>query len=195
MKVSLSPAALAAVPALAAVLFLALPPPVSAQQRAPKASASEAITMTAKVVSVDEASREVVLEGSNGARRTIVAGPDIKNLSQVKPGDVVKATYTQAVAVELKKGGSKVRGANVQEGVTRSQQGDKPSGTAQRRVTLTGTVELIDKANRLVSVKGPKGNVVEVSVSKATLDMVEVGDPVELVYTEALAIAVSAGAK
>ncbi len=181
--------------ALAAVIALTVSPQLSAQQKAPKASAGEVITVTAKVVSVDQSTREVVLEGSNGGRRTIVAGPDVRNLSQLKPGDQVKAAYTQAVAVELKKGGTAVRGTNVQEGAKRSKEGEKPGGTVHRRVTMTGSVEQVDKANRLVSVKGPQGNVVDVAVSKSTLDMVKVGDQVELVYTEALAIEVTAGAK
>ena len=60
-------------------------------------------------------------------------------------------------------------------------------------MTVVGTVEEVDKAHRLVSVKGPQGNIVDVSVSKATLEVAKVGDQVELVYTEALAISVSPG--
>lgn len=188
--------------ALAAVVLLAATPPLSAQQQAPKAqqqapkvNAGEVVTMSAKVVSVDQASREVVLEGSNGARRTIRLGPDVRNLSQLKPGDLVKATYTQAVAVELKKGGGKGRSSDVAEEAVRSKEGDKPGGKLQRRVTLVGTVEQVDHANRLVSVMGPGGNVVEVVVAKPAMERVKVGDQVELVYTEALAIDVSASAK
>jgi len=179
--------------AIAALVVILAAPPLSAQQHVPRASAGEVVTTTAKVVSVDVASREVVLEGSNGGKRTIRAGPDVRNLSQLKPGDVVKATYTQAVAIELKKGSGKGRSADVVEGATRSKEGEKPGGVLERRVTLVGTVEKVDGANRLVSVMGPGGNVVEVEVAKPTLEMVKVGDEVELVYTEALAIDVSAG--
>ena len=118
---------------LAAVFFSALPPQSWAQQPLPKASAGEVITMTAKVISVDVASREVVLEGSNGGRRTIVAGPDVRNLAQVKPGDLVKATYSQAVAIELKKGGSGVRSSDVKEEGTRAKEGETPAGTASAK--------------------------------------------------------------
>ena len=180
---------------LASAIVLTLPPELAAQQPLPKASAGEVVTMTAKVVSVDTATREVVLEGSNGAKRTIVAGPDVRNLAQVKPGDIVKATYTQAVAIELKKGGSGTRSTTVKEGGSRAKVGEQPSGTAQRQVTITGTVEQVDKAKRLVSVKGPQGNVVDVAVSEQTMKEVNVGDGVELVYTEALAVTVTPGGK
>jgi len=179
---------------LASAIVLTLPPELAAQQPLPKASAGEVVTMTAKVVSVDTATREVVLEGSNGAKRTIVAGPDVRNLAQVKPGDIVKATYAQAVAIELKKGGSAILSERVKEEASGAPLGEKPSGVARRQVTLTGRVEEVDAASRLVSVKGPKGNVVDVGVSPQTLAEVKVGDEVELVYTEALAIAVTAGA-
>jgi hypothetical protein len=180
---------------LAAVLLSTLSPQLSAQQPLPKAGAGEVITMTSKVISVDEASREVVLEGRNGGRRTIVAGPDVRNLSQVKPGDLVNATYSQAVAIELKKGGTGVRSADVKEDASRAKLGETPGGTVRRQVTLVGTVEEVDRANRLVSVKGPHGNIVDVAVSEETLGVAKVGDQVELVYTEALAIAVTPGGK
>jgi hypothetical protein len=179
--------------ALTAIVLLPLQ--LSAQQALPKASAAEVITMTATVLSVDAASRALVLEGSNGGKRTIVAGPDVRNLAQVEPGDLVKVTYTQAVAIELKKGGSGIRSSTVKEEGARAKPGEKPSGTVNRRVTLTGTVEQVDASNRLVSVKGPKGNVVEVAVSKATMGAIKVGDQVDMVYSEALAVAVSANAK
>jgi hypothetical protein len=178
--------------ALAAAALLASPQ-LSAQQNVPKASAGEVVTTSAKVVSVDQATREIVLEGSNGAKRTIRAGPDVRNLSQLKPGDVVTATYSQAVAVELKKGSGKGRSADVVDGAIRSKEGEKPGGVLQRHVTLVGTVEKVDEANRIVSVMGPGGNVAEVVVAQPTLEKVRVGDEVELVYTEALAIDVSPG--
>jgi len=179
---------------LAAAVFMTLPPQLSAQQSLPKASAGEIAVVSARVIAVDQDAREVVLEGRNGQTRTLVLGPEVKNLAQVKPGDVVKATYEQAVAIELKKGGSAIPSERVKEEASGAPLGEKPSGVARRQVTLTGRVEEVDAASRLVSVKGPKGNVVDVGVSPQTLAEVKVGDEVELVYTEALAIAVTAGA-
>ena len=61
---------------------------------------------------------------------------------------------------------------------------------AESSVTLTATVEAIDKANRTVMLKGSKGNTVEVAVSKDLngFDSLRVGDKVDATYFEAVAL-------
>jgi hypothetical protein len=55
--------------------------------------------------------------------------------------------------------------------------------------TLTATVVAIDQAKRLVSLKGPKGNVVELKVGEEArnLPQVSVGDLVQVRYYESVA--------
>ena len=69
----------------------------------------EAVTRTFSVEAIDQATRQVTLKAADGSVRIIKAGPDVKNLAQVRVGDQVKATYLQAIALELKKGGSGIR--------------------------------------------------------------------------------------
>lgn len=166
--------------------------PLVAQETLPKAAVGEVVTRTFSVEAIDQATRLVKLKAADGSVRTIEAGPDVKNLAQVKVGDVVKTTYLQAIALELKKGGSGIRSARAAESASSARLGDKPAGMAERQVTLVGTVEKIDAAARVVTVKGPQGNFVDVAVADPVkFKVVEVGDEVELTYTEALAIAVS----
>ena len=47
------------------------------------------IVARARVVSVDRDSRLVVLEAEDGERFDIVAGPEVRNLDQVKKGDPI----------------------------------------------------------------------------------------------------------
>jgi hypothetical protein len=56
-------------------------------------------------------------------------------------------------------------------------------------VTLTATVEAIDVAGRNVSLKGPKGNVVDVHVPEdyTRFNELKVGDTVKATYNEAMA--------
>jgi ribosomal 50S subunit-recycling heat shock protein len=72
--------------------------------------------------------------------------------------------------------------------------GGQPTVKRSRLTTLTATVEAIDVAKRLVTLKGPKGNVVTVKVDERVknLPQVQVGDQVVVKYYEALAFRVLA---
>lgn len=60
---------------------------------------------------------------------------------------------------------------------------------ASEPVTVTATIEAIDKATRTVTLKGPKGNSIEVKAPEAMqgFDRLKVGDQVSATYFEAIA--------
>jgi hypothetical protein len=60
-------------------------------------------------------------------------------------------------------------------------------------VTITATIEAIDKANRAVTLKGPKGNSIEVNVADQMegFNTLKVGDQVSATYFEAIVVEVS----
>jgi len=64
-----------------------------------------------------------------------------------------------------------------------------PGAKRERAVTLTGTVEAVDLANRVVTIKGSKGKVVDLKVGPEAknLDQVKVGDKVVAKYYESIA--------
>lgn len=65
-----------------------------------------------------------------------------------------------------------------------------PVGEA-RMVTVRGWIDAVDKANRTVTLKGPRGGTVTLDVrDPQKLDAVQVGDPVVAAYIEALAVRV-----
>ena len=65
----------------------------------------------------------------------------------------------------------------------------EPQGKRERVVTLTGTVEAVDLANRVVTIKGSKGKILELKVGEQAknLDQVKVGDKVVAKYYESIA--------
>jgi len=74
--------------------------------------------------------------------------------------------------------------------------GEKPSMTAGKQTTVTATVVGLDKKKGRVTLKGPRGNVMTVTAREPKrLDPVQVGDLIEVVYTEAVAISVEKPAK
>lgn len=68
-------------------------------------------------------------------------------------------------------------------------------GSAARVVTITASVEAIDQAQRTVTLKGPRGNVVTLPVSEKAknFDKVKVGDMVVVRYLEALSLELKKG--
>jgi len=62
-------------------------------------------------------------------------------------------------------------------------------------VEISATVQAIDKANRLVTLKGPKGNtvVVEAGPEVRNFDQIKVGDKVVARYVEALTLELKKG--
>jgi Cu/Ag efflux protein CusF len=65
----------------------------------------------------------------------------------------------------------------------------KPGAKRERVVNLTGTVEAVDMANRVVTIKGSKGRVIDLKVGEEAknLDQVKVGDKVVAKYYESIA--------
>ena len=148
-----------------------------------------AVQVTATVVKIDQATRAVTLKTTDGREVSFVADAAVKNLSQVKQGDQVVATYTEALAYEVKKGGSAGASATVAGGTAKP--GARPAAVIGKQVTLTVTIAAIDPKVPSVTFKGPEGNTRTIKVLRPErLQGVSVGDTVELTYTEALAIKV-----
>ena len=98
--------------------------------------------VTATVEKIDQKTREVTLKTDDGQEYTFVAGDAVQNLAQVKKGDVVTATYTEAVAYEVKKGGTAGAMRPVAGGTAAP--GAKPAGAIGQKVTVTVAIAAID---------------------------------------------------
>lgn len=152
-------------------------------------TASSTGSVTATVVSVDQATRKVTLKGENGAEYSFTAEPSVKNLAQVKPGDIVTATYTESIGYVVKSGGQAGMAASTAGSTAPA--GEKPAATETNKMTVTVVVTAIDAAAQTVTVKGPQGNSHTVKVQDpANLEGVKVGDSVDITYTEVMAIKV-----
>jgi hypothetical protein len=155
---------------------------------------SQTAQVTASVESVDPATRGIVLRGGEGARVALVAGPDVRNLDQIKPGDRVVAVYQQALAAQVKPRGTPTEAPTAADRIERSKPGEKPSGAAGVSVATTVQIESVDKSFNTVSFKRSDGIVRTVAVedpdAQRFIHTLKPGDPVEIIYTEALAVSV-----
>ena len=180
-----------------AVLAALAAAPVYAQQ--PAAAKGKGVMevgrVTATVEAIDQKTRNVTLKTSDGEKFTFTAGEDVRNLAQVNKGDIVTVEYGQALAVKLAKTDNKTRARTVTEGVQRAEPGQKPGGVAVREVKAIASIEKIDTATNMVTLRGPQTTVEMKVQDPAMLKGVKVGDFVEASYTEAVSIQVTAPPK
>jgi hypothetical protein len=166
-------------------------PAVSVTESAGPGSASRAVTVTATVEHVDVEKREVTLRNADGELKRIRVGDEVRNLPQVRKGDVVTATYYESVALALRDATGQKPSVSVSEGVERAPLGAKPSGAVVQETTLTAKVIALDRKKQTVTLEGPQGGQVTLKVEDPTrLDNVAVGKLVEAVYREAVVISV-----
>ena len=157
-----------------------------------KVGLSQTVKMTATVVSIDLASRDLLLIDSQGKMHKVNVSDQARNLDQVKVGDKVTAEYTEAISLQLKKrGAADGPPASAETAMIRSPKGMKPGGAVGRKVTAFATVVAVNSTKQFVTLRGPLGNEYDLEVpDPAQLKAVTKGDEVEVVYTEALAVSV-----
>lgn len=154
-----------------------------------KVRASSTLKMTATVLSIDMASREVLLMDAQGKLLTVNVSNQARNLGQVRVGDKLTAEYTQAISLQLTKRGTPGSPPIKEEAMVRAPKGAKPAGAVGRKVTAIATVVAVDPEKQTITLRGPQGNDYDLQVpDPAQFTAVKKGDDVEVVYTEALAL-------
>lgn len=190
---------------LAALSFCAVP---ALAQQAPSAvnvtnnttpgkyATADIVKASALVTAVDAATRTISLKDSDGKTFDIVAGDEVKNFAQIKAGDQVVVAFVRALTLELKKGGGTVRSTAEVTDSAQAAPGQKPGAAVAKRVTAVANVVAVDPKASTISLKGPKGNIVDLAVKNPEhFKVVKVGDQVEVEYTEAVGISVEPAAK
>jgi hypothetical protein len=155
-------------------------------------------TVNAVVETVDPVAREILLRGNSGAQSgallSMIVGSQVQRLNEIKSGDRVTVTYYQALAARVV---SPLAGSNRPfEGVEldRNTTAQRPGGEITRVRSGRVTITAVDAAAGSVSFVGPN-NIPRTVVAKnpdvlAFIRRLRVGQEVDLVYEEALAISV-----
>ena len=166
------------------------------ENKKPSGEINQAKMVTAEVTAIDLPTRLVTLKGPQGNTFTVYADDRVKNLPQVHVGDKVDISYYESLVWNVKKATEGTPGATVQEEMKSAKPGSKPAGAAARQVKATVTIEAIDLANGTVTLKGPQGNSRTIKArNPENLKKVQVGDLVDITYTEALAVKVRSASK
>jgi hypothetical protein len=156
----------------------------------PSVYKEEVVAETLTIEAVDLEKRVVTLKRTDGSVFDLTVGPEVTDLPQAKVGDEVTIKYYQSIFVKVTKPGP-AEGPRVKGTAAREKPGEKPAGMDATQVTVTATVEKIDKKTMTATLKGPDGEVVDVKVRDPKhLENVNVGDQVVFTYTEGMAISV-----
>jgi hypothetical protein len=124
---------------------------------------------------------------------TLTAGPEVRNFDQIKVGDMVVVRYAEALTLTLKKDGKELRGTTETSDAARAKAGEKPAGIVGRQTEVTADVIALNAKTKTVTLRGPK-QVVDLKVHPDQFKLIKVGDQVQAVFTEAMAISVEPAA-
>lgn len=177
--------------ALTGLLLGTLAMPLAASARVVGAALA---TASGKVTAVDPATRTITLQGDNGNTVDVVAGPDVRNFQQIKPGDTLTLDYYESIAVDVRRAGSGAPEVVTETAATRSAKGAMPGGAIGRQTTITAEIWHINRSANLVILKGPEGGRRTIQVRdpavRARLQQLKEGDLVDFTITQAVAAAI-----
>jgi len=146
---------------------------------------------TAEVIAVDLPTHTVTLIGPAGNEFLVYADDTVRNLAQVRVGDQVDVSYYESLVWNVKGAVGVNPGVTVQGEISSAMPGSKPAGTAVAQMTMTVTIDSIDQDNGTVTLEGPRGNTHTLKASDPkNLENVQVGDLVDIIYTETLTVVV-----
>jgi hypothetical protein len=154
------------------------------------------VTVRARVVEIDKASRTATLRGPNGNLTTVAVPAEVKNFDQVNVGDMLLIRHIMAVAARLEPATASGIRERVESGAAASAPaGGAPGVGGVRTVEVLAVVQGIDRKARTATLRGVH-RTVRVSVPDGVdMTKIKMGDEVRAVITEAVVLAVEPAPK
>jgi Spy/CpxP family protein refolding chaperone len=149
-------------------------------------------SVTARVMAVNVATRQITLQGPSGVSEKFIVDPQVKRLNEVSVGDNLTLSYTVSLLGELRaptaeESAEPISYYNIS---SRTASPDEPAGAEATAVKVVTTVDAVDIPNMLVTLKGPLGNRLAFHAkSPENIRKLHVGDTIIVTYTEGVAMA------
>jgi hypothetical protein len=153
--------------------------------------ALEGVQFQGKFKSVDPKTRKVVIVGPEGRELEAILGDEVKNFDKIKVGDIVTMTITKVIVSDVKVINNGIKEREETISYSRAQTGDKPAGIIEHQVKIVADVTAIDAKKNIVTIKGPY-KTVQVAVGPEVLKGVKVGNQIEAIITQNIAVQVTA---
>jgi hypothetical protein len=170
-------------------LALSVQRPQEGAQPAGAAIATE--TRTATVTAVDPEKRVVTLKNPEGKVAMVTLGKQAINFDQIKPGDQVRATMAEEVAVSIDKSGAPST-AEERRVIASAPKGARPGVIIADSKQVSAKIESIDAEQRTITLAEPGGEKPRKIKVGRQVDLTQFkrGDEVTARVTEAMAIVV-----
>src|ERR1700688_2818035 len=120
-------------------------------------AAETVLTVHGKIVSVDQASKQVTLEGPNGKDVTLTVNNQY-NLQSLKAGDRYVAQFTESIIIVAKGPSDKPPIATLTAGLWTANPGATPGAVVARQAHLVVVISAIDQADQRVTLRAPDGS-------------------------------------
>jgi hypothetical protein len=153
--------------------------------------AAQLVELQATILAIDLHTRAVKLKTKEGKELEVTAGPEVQRLADLRVGDEVMIQFYESLTLALDKTEGGVPASAEVSGESRNDSSELPGGVKVRQTTVLAKVTAVDLALNEVTVLTPSGESVILEVDAEVAQRVKVGDMVNAVYTEALAVAVS----
>jgi len=151
------------------------------------------VTLKAKVESIDLQKRIVVLRNEAGNLVTLKVPESAKRLSEIKIGDTVTASYGTLLLTEFRDPTPEEEKVPYLEmsSTKKASKNVAPGRSEEVLIRAVVTVEVIDRIDKLVTIKGPRGNYVTLPVEdESVLKDLKIGEIGVITYIEAFAVAI-----
>ena len=160
------------------------------EEGVPGGMVAETFEVSAKVTVIDKENRIVTLEDAGGSESVIMVGAEAANFDQIEVGDMVVATVTRELIVQLL-GEEDAAIDGTQSVVAMAGKGSQPAGAVGSLVQLTATVSAIDQDNRTATLTLEDGTSKTIPV-RDDIDLTErkVGEKVVFLVTEMVALSI-----
>jgi len=162
----------------------------SSERRPPREKMNLQIVQ-ATIVSLDLTTRLATLRGSAGNLITVEVDEAIERLDEMEVGDIVTVEYMTYMMAEFRRPTIE----ELKEPLVILAEGEKapkdmaPEGIVGALVKAVVTIEIINRPDMLVTVKGPLGNYTTIpSEDPSLIEQLNVGEVVILTYVEAIAM-------
>jgi len=148
------------------------------------------------IVNIDKDTRVITLKSEEGGDEWVFnAGPEVRNFDQLKRGDLVITEYYSAFAIALGPKGSGLKERLDGSELDRAEPGEKPGMEYTNATYALATVTDVNPETGTVTLEGEYGSLTTTVSGELDLEAVEVGQEVEMLYVESLAISVEPASK
>jgi hypothetical protein len=152
------------------------------------------LELTALVTDVDPDKHLLSLKGPDNNTVTFQVDDQVKNLNQIKKKDMVRIKYYESMVWSLRKPSERTSQPTMNQIQTTSvgtTGKGPPSGEKEQKTELIATIDKIDPNKQWVTLKGPAGKKVALHVQNPQiLGNVKVGDQVDIIFSQSLAMSV-----